>query len=70
MPKRRLKTNLDIRRYLANLINRVEANELEVQKAGRLAYISQILLKALENTDLEERLEALEKKLLSRSNEG
>jgi len=66
MPKRRLKTSLDVRRYLANLINRVEMDGLEIQKAGRLAYISQILLKALENGDLESRLEALEEKIKNR----
>jgi hypothetical protein len=62
---RRLKSFSDVRRYLAGLINRVEAGELEEVKASRLTYISNVLLRAIECNHLEEldkRLTALEAK--------
>jgi hypothetical protein len=62
MPKqRRLKTIEDVRRYLANVLLRVEAQELDAQVAGRMAYISNILLKAICDGDLERRVATLEK---------
>ena len=45
---RRLKTPTDCRRYIASLINRVEAGELEAQKASKLGYLANILCKSLE----------------------
>jgi hypothetical protein len=60
---RRLKDYSDVRRYLASLINRVEADEITPEKAGRLTYISNVLLRAIECGHLEEldkRLMALE----------
>ncbi len=63
MPKRRLKTIEDVRRYLASLINRTEDKTLDPQLSGRLAYISNILLRAVEGSDLEKRIESLEKNL-------
>ena len=61
--RRRLKSTADVRRYLAHLINNTESGEIQPQVAGRLAYISNILLKAIEGTDLQERIEALERKI-------
>lgn len=58
--RRRLKSSSDVRRYLAHLINSTEAGEIEPQTAGRLAYISNILLKAIEGSELQKRIEALE----------
>lgn len=66
---RRLKTITDVRRYLSTLINRLEENagaELEPALAGRLAYISNILLGAIKDADIEQRVRALEEKLLNR----
>jgi len=63
MPSRRLKTSTDVRRYLANLILRVERDELEPAKAGRLGYLVNILLAAVRADDLERRLAALEKRI-------
>jgi hypothetical protein len=62
---RRLRTLTDVRRYLASLINRVESKELSPKVAGRLAYISNILLRAIETMkleDIEKRLTTLEEK--------
>jgi hypothetical protein len=63
MPKRRFQTGGDCRRYLASVINRIEAGELDPAKGGRLAYIVQILVRILETTDIEDRLAAIEKNL-------
>jgi hypothetical protein len=56
---RRLTTYGDVRRYLAGLVNRVEANEITPEKAGKLTYISCALLKAIES----EWLDMLDKRL-------
>jgi hypothetical protein len=62
MPKRRLKTMEDVRRYLANLINRTEAGKVEPGTAGKLGYLASILTRVIEGSDLEKRVEALEKR--------
>lgn len=67
MKKRRLQTLCDVRRYLANLINRLEADEIDQGKAKTLAYMGNILKSVIESGDHEERLQALEEALL---NEG
>jgi hypothetical protein len=57
---RRLKTATDIRRYLADLLNRIESGETDPQIASKCGYISNILLKAIELGSFESRIEALE----------
>ena len=63
MPKRRLKTLGDLRRYLANLINRTEAGEVEPSLAGKLGYLVNSLGRIIEGTDLEKRVESLEQRI-------
>lgn len=63
MPKRRLKTLVDVRRYLANLINRTEAGDVDTIVAGKLGYLSSILIRAIEGGEIEKRLETLEEKV-------
>jgi len=63
MAKKRLKSTEDIRRFLANLILKTENKEFDPLLAGKLGYLSSILLKAIEGGDLEKRVEALERKL-------
>jgi len=64
MPKkRRLKTIEDVRRYLATVLLRVESGELDAQVAGRLAYISNVLVKAIHDGELERRVAELERVL-------
>jgi len=63
MPERRLQTSQDLRRYLANLINRVETGKIEPGIAKGLGYLSSILLRVIEGSDFEKRLEAVEKRL-------
>ena len=60
--RRRLKTLEDVRRYLANLINRTEAGEVDARLAGRLGFLANSLAHIIEQTDIEKRLEALEEK--------
>ncbi len=63
MGTRRLKDHGDVRRYLANVINRVEKGELNPNTAGKLGYLAGILLKALEGSELAERVAKLEQKI-------
>jgi hypothetical protein len=66
MAARRLKTVSDVRRYLASLITRLEEQEGENMTAvlaGRLAYVSNILLGAIRDSDLEARISELERRL-------
>lgn len=64
MPERRLNTTQDLRRYLAGLINRTEAGKIEESKARILTYMASILMRVIEGSDLEKRIEELEKKIL------
>ena len=60
---RRLKNMGDLRRYVANIINRVEAGQLEPSVAGRLGFLVNILVRIVETGDLEMRIETLEQKI-------
>lgn len=59
--KRRLKSSIDLRRYLADLINRLEADEVSSEKAGKIGYLVNILRAVIEISDIEQRLEQLER---------
>lgn len=63
MAKKRLKTLEDCRRYLASLINRLESEEIESQAAGKLAYITNILISCIKDSDFETRISELEKQI-------
>lgn len=65
MPERRLNNSQDLRRYLANLINRVEKGKIDQQLGKTLGYLSSLLLRAIENGETEERLELIEQRLKS-----
>ncbi|OPY13247.1 MAG: hypothetical protein A4E66_00851 [Syntrophus sp. PtaB.Bin001] len=58
---RRLNNLQDLRRYMANLINRTEAGEVDPAVAGKLGYLASILHRVIEGGDLEERISRLEK---------
>jgi len=64
--QRRLKTASDVRRFLAHLIGRVDKDQVEPMKAGRMGYLANLLLSALRADDLEKRIEALEQRLNGR----
>jgi hypothetical protein len=63
MPVRRLQTTQDLRRYLAGLINRTEAEKIDANLARSLTYMTSILMRAIESSDLEKRIEELERKI-------
>ena len=56
----RLKTIGDVSKFLAKLINQVQRKEIEDSTASKLAYISNILIGALRDSEIERRIEALE----------
>jgi hypothetical protein len=64
--RRRFKRSDDIRRYLASLLNRIETQELDPVTASKCAFISNILLRAIESSDIEARLSEIEKRLANR----
>jgi hypothetical protein len=55
------KTAGDVRDVLADTMSQVHSRKMDVRIANSLAYISTTLLRALEVSDLERRLEALER---------
>jgi hypothetical protein len=57
---KRFKTINDVRRYLAGLIRRTEAGEIDPSLAGRLGYLCNILLGAIKDGSLETRVSQLE----------
>jgi len=61
--KRRLNSIEHVRQALADLYNRLNRDEVEPVKAGRLCYILQTLARIMEISNLETRIEKLEKKL-------
>jgi len=61
MATRRLKDSSDIRRYLASLITRTEAGQLEAAQAKSLTYMTSILWRVMVEGELEARVAALEK---------
>ena len=60
--QKRLKTAEDVRRYLANLILKTERKEIEPELASKLGYLINILLRAVEDSDVERRIISLEEK--------
>ena len=62
----RLKTSDDVRRFLANTINKLKDDELKPEKAGRMGYLANILLRAIEGNEVEKRLESIEDLLKDR----
>jgi len=61
MRKRRLKSLTDLRRYLADALNRFERSEIDETRLKTIAYSINILSSLVKDSDLESRVEALEK---------
>ncbi|MBI5591977.1 MAG: hypothetical protein HY881_16035 [Deltaproteobacteria bacterium] len=61
--KRRFNTLADCRRYLADVLNRLEEGKVEADGVRVRSYATGILSKIIENSDLEDRVKALEAKL-------
>ena len=64
--RKRLKSLNDVRKYLAALINETRNGDIEPGLAGRLAYMLNILKSVITDSDLEERISALEKEAMKK----
>jgi len=64
--KRRLKSLEDTRRFLSDIINALNRDDLELNKAKGLGYLCQILAKVIEGDSIESRVAALEEALKNR----
>jgi len=60
---KRLKNLGDVRRFLARIINQLEAGQIDPSIAGKLGYLTGILTRVIEGSDLENRVSTLEKDL-------
>ena len=61
MKKRRLKSLTDIRRFLASMVNLYECELIDEARLKTYCYACNILAGIIKSSDLEERLETLEK---------
>jgi len=60
----KLKNTDDVTKLLARTINALLRDEIAESKASKVGYLANVLLRALESSALESRLEALEKRML------
>ena len=67
LPKVKLKEQKDVARLLAKTINEVRTGEIELKVATCIGYLSNILIKALSQGELENRLEALEETIAKKT---
>lgn len=58
----RLKTLDDVRRYLANLIHETREGRVDPSLSGKIGYLLNLLAGCIKDTDLEQRLLALEER--------
>ncbi|MBF0232763.1 MAG: hypothetical protein HQK65_15770 [Desulfamplus sp.] len=59
----RLKTLPDVRRFMANITNKLNSGEIEESKARCFGYLCSVLKDLIKDSDMEIRLSALEKKI-------
>jgi hypothetical protein len=57
----KLKSIADVNNFLSKLVNQVNRDELEPDKAARLGYLCSLLMSGLRKDDLDIRLSKLEK---------
>ncbi len=65
----RLNNPRQIRRFLGRILNEIYEGTMSEQRGKALAYVSQVLLRAIETDDIENRLSALESKLDAKDSE-
>lgn len=68
MSRKTLRTLSDMRRYLAGLLNRYEAKEIDEVHLKAAAYVSNILTSTIKDSELEQRIDKLEKQLNNTEN--
>ena len=59
----RLKNLLDVRRFLARVLNDLDANRIQESKAKALGYLCSIMKDIIRDSDLEQRIAKLEKEI-------
>ncbi len=59
----RLKSLADIRRFLARVANDLDKDQIEPGKARTLTYIGSILSQVIRDSELEQRVDELEKQV-------
>ena len=57
---KRFSTLCDVRRYLADVIRRLEKDEITESKARTAGYLANCLKSVMESSDIEERIKKLE----------
>ena len=67
LPPVEIKGSADVAQLLAKTINEVRAGEINLRVANCIGYLSGHLIKAFEVSDLEKRVEAIEKQMELRS---
>jgi len=67
---KRLQTLGDVRRYLAGLLNRYEAKEIDEVHLKAAAYVSNILTSTIKDSELEQRIDKLEEQLKAEASNG
>jgi hypothetical protein len=65
----RLNSLQDVRRFLARIANELYKKKIETDAARALGYIGSIIISAIKDSDLEERIEKIEKQLSERGGE-
>ena len=60
MSKKRLQTLSDLRRYMANLLNRYEAEEIDERHLKAGAYVCNVMAGIIKDDDLDKRITKLE----------
>ena len=68
--RRRLKTLPDLRRFLAAMINQLDAGKITEGRARCFGYLSATMASIIERSDIEARLDALEEKLERQEKNG
>lgn len=61
MAKRYFKNSTDVRRYLSEIIHRVETGTIEVGQANCIGQLCNFILKTFDLSEVDKRLEDLEK---------
>ena len=67
MPRKSLKSPSHVKRYLSALILKVEKGEIDPRVASRIGYLANVLLHAMEITDIGDRISEIETILEKRS---
>ena len=59
----KLQTESDVNRFLAKVINMLNRDQIDPNKASRLGYLCNLLISGLRSKDIEERMSKVERLL-------